>query len=766
MMIRKVLPSIVLFLPLVAGAAVPPKVPGMPFSPAVLPVHAAENVPPMPQPPAGVKEGPVLSFKEEWTAANVLPQPRQAAWQELGFIAFIHFGPNTFTGNEWGSGKENPSIFNPSRLDARQWARALKASGARLAILTAKHHDGFCLWPSRFTDHSVRNSPWKGGKGDVVREAAEALRAEGLKLGIYLSPADLNAIHKGVYGRTEKKHRVIPTPVAGWTPRSKFRMEGEWDDYNAYFMNQLFELLTEYGPVHEVWFDGANPKPGTGQEYASEDWYRLIRALAPEAVIQGRGPDARWIGNERGVTRADEWNVMPTSANEVFRDRTERDLGSRSVIKGRRELIWLPGETDVSVRPGWFYHEGENQRLHSLDRCLDMWYGAAGGNGQFLLNIPPTKEGLFHANDVARLEEIGTVLRATFTNNLASGATIRASHGDAATLSKVLLDGDTGTGWKPADWQRTAELTVTLPEARTFNRIQLMEHIRQAGQRVESHAVDAWVDGAWKPLAEGGVIGCRRIHRVETVKTDKVRIRFLGSRVSPSLAEFGLFLEPTRISAPVIERDGSGRVALKASAGAAIHYTLDGSEPTAASPSYASPFDLANGGLVRAISIAPAGTGAITLGKPVATAEFGPLKKAWRVVSVSSQETSGENAPATQAIDDNAGTIWHTEWKKAKTPPPHTLVVDMNATLKLRGFTYLPRQDGPHIGSYAFEVSMDGKDWKRVAKGEFGNIVNNPIQQTVPFAPCSARYFRLTVLSEATGKPFVAVSEIGVLTAP
>ena len=481
-------------------------------------------------------------------AVAVRPSQRQIDWQRGEFIAFTHFGPNTFTDREWGTGTENPAVFNPTELDCRQWVRALKAAGMTQVILTAKHHDGFCLWPSRFTEHSVKHSPWRDGKGDVVRELADACREGGLKLGIYLSPADLNAIERGVYGKTEAKPRVIPAQVEGWTPKSNYRQEGVWDEYNAYFLNQLFELLTEYGEISEVWFDGANPKPGTGQRYAYSDWYALIRTLQPGAVIFGKGPDVRWCGNEAGRGRESEWSVIPLPVPpEKFDwpDMTAQDLGSIEKLRGAPYMHWYPSEVDVSIRPGWFFHAKENDRVKTMEHLTRIYFSSVGNNAVLLLNIPPDRRGLIHENDAVRLREFGEWLRGTFAENLAAGSTAVASHTrESATefAASHTVDADRETYWRAPDWQVTAEITYQLTGAQRFNIAMLEEQIRD-GQRISSLAVDAWIDGEWRELARATTVGSKRLLRFEPVKSDRVRVRILDSRVSPTLAEFGLFLE-------------------------------------------------------------------------------------------------------------------------------------------------------------------------------------------------------------------------------
>jgi alpha-L-fucosidase/lysophospholipase L1-like esterase/pimeloyl-ACP methyl ester carboxylesterase len=482
-------------------------------------------------------------------AARVTPSERQIAWQRREFIGFVHFGPNTFTDRSWGTGTENPSIFNPTALDCRQWVRAFKDAGMTQVIVTAKHHDGFCLWPSRFTAHSVRNAPWRDGQGDVLRELAEACREAGLKLGVYLSPADLNAMETGLYGRTDERARVIPTPVPGWTPQSTVQFKGNWDDYNTYFMNQLYELLTEYGEISEVWFDGANPKPGTGQTYAYADWYRLIRALQPTAVIFGKGPDVRWCGNEAGRGRTSEWSVIPLPVRTgefTWPDMTGADLGSLDKLSGAPFLHWYPSEVDVSIRPEWFWHAREDDKVKSLEQLMGIYHASVGNNSVLLLNVPPDQRGLIHENDVKRLSLFGRLLRQTFAENLARGAqaTASATREQASEYAAfTTLDGDPDSYWTTEDWQTQAEIVYHLPAPKRFNLVMLQEALRR-GQRIESFAVDAWVGGSWREIAAGTTVGHKRLAHFPEIESDRVRVRILGARLSPTLSEFGLFLQP------------------------------------------------------------------------------------------------------------------------------------------------------------------------------------------------------------------------------
>ncbi len=450
-------------------------------------------------------------------AANVRPSARQLAWQELEFIAFIHFTINTFTDKEWGDGTEDPAIFNPAQLDTRQWVRVCKNAGMKMIILTAKHHDGFCLWPSKYTEHSVKNSPWKNGRGDVVRELADACRETGLKLGLYLSPWDR---HEPTYGNTVK--------------------------YNKFYKNQLRELLTNYGEISEVWFDGAKGRDAKDMVYDWPGYYAIVRKLQPDAVIFN-GLDIRWVGNERGYARESEWSVMNRNDKPFgFINPQQKDLGSIKALGDGENLIWYPAETDVSIRPGWFYHASQDDKVKSLEKLLDIYYISVGRNTVLLLNLPPDRRGLIHENDVQRLRELRKVLDATFKHNLALGAAAKAScvRGDIPGYgADKIVDGKKDTYWSSDDGTTTATLEFDLGKKCTFNVAELAEYIR-IGQRVEEFVLEARHGKTWKEFARGTTIGYKRLLRFDEVSARKVRLKILNSRVCPTISNFALFYAP------------------------------------------------------------------------------------------------------------------------------------------------------------------------------------------------------------------------------
>lgn len=462
---------------------------------------------------------------------QVVPSQRQFEYQRLEFYSFVHFTVNTFTGKEWGDGKESPSIFNPVKFNAQQWVDALKSAEMRGLILTCKHHDGFCLWPSKYTSHTVANSPYKNGEGDIVKEVSDACREAGIKFGVYLSPWDRNNQAYG-YGKP----------------------------YNDYFVNQLTELLTNYGEVFSVWFDGACGEGSNGkkQVYDWERYYEVIRRLQPKACINVCGPDIRWCGNEAGDTRKAEWSVVParTSKTEIiaeqsqkvdddnFRKRkisaSDQDLGSREILKDEADLIWYPAEVNTSIRPGWFYHEEEDDKVRSLEELIKIYYNSVGGNATFLLNIPPTKEGLFHENDVKRLNEIGEYLRQAFAKNLMDSAELTAaSFMDGHGIENVRTD-DYQTYFRTEDGITEAVIEAAWKGKQEIRHIVLKENIK-CSQRIEAYTIEAWQDGEYRTVYEGTVIGYKRIVPIDRLTTDKIRIHILDSRVAPTLSFIGVY---------------------------------------------------------------------------------------------------------------------------------------------------------------------------------------------------------------------------------
>lgn len=455
-----------------------------------------------------------------YRAAHVTPSARQLRWMEYGLTAFIHFTVNTFTDREWGDGGESQSVFDPSACDPRQWASVLSECGFRMAILTAKHHDGFCLWPSSYTDHSIRNSPYRGGKGDLVREFVDACREFGIRPGIYLSPWDR---HEASYGDS---------------PR-----------YNEYFKNQLRELCSNYGEIACFWFDGACAEGSNGkkQEYDWEGYWSLIRELQPEALISDIGPDARWCGNEAGKGRAAEWSVINLDKSVIafnHENCTKEDVGSREKLGDGRNLCWYPSEVDTSIRPGWFHHASEDDEVKSLAKLVDIYVNSVGGNAVLLLNIPPDRRGLFHENDVARLRELRAYLDSAFSCDLAKGATVTASAWIPGYEAAKAIDGKADSCWRTPDGDERAELTLSLPEVRRFNAVVLREQVR-IGQRIERFAVDVMdAAGNWVECAVGETVGFRKIVRFSAVESRALRIRIAASRLCPTLSELGVYMMP------------------------------------------------------------------------------------------------------------------------------------------------------------------------------------------------------------------------------
>lgn len=462
-------------------------------------------------------------------AAAVIPSGRQLRWHELEFYAFIHFGMNTFTDSEWGTGEESPQLFNPRDLDANQWVSSLKQAGIKAVILTCKHHDGFCLWPSEYTEHSVKNSPWRGGKGDVVREVSEACKRGGLSFGVYLSPWDR---HEPTYG--------------------------QGDGYNRFFLNQLRELLTNYGEIFCVWFDGAcgEGKNGKKQNYAWEDYYALIRELQPNAVINVSGPDVRWCGNEAGHCRAAEWNVVPATLcdcekvaersqqqdDSSFSKRyssTDEDLGSRKVIEQAGELIWYPAEVDVSIRPGWFYHKKQDRQVKSLKKLMNIYYSSVGANASLLLNVPPDKRGLIAAADTRRLGQIGRKLAERFKNSVTVSGVTASSSLEGCEPENILCEKGF---WRSADNTEAETITLKLQGEHKIHTVVLRENLA-TGQQIESFEVYCERRGKQKAVYAGTVVGSRRICIFKKTWADSVTVKITGTRCFATLKQVSIYGE-------------------------------------------------------------------------------------------------------------------------------------------------------------------------------------------------------------------------------
>lgn len=432
--------------------------------------------------------------------AQDLPVPSkiQLEWQKLETTAFIHFTVNTFTGKEWGDGTENPEIFNPVNFDAREMIKVLKETGFKMAIITAKHHDGFCLWPTAYTDHSVKSSPWRNGKGDMVKEIEQACREYGIQFGFYLSPWDQN-------------HPSYGTPA-----------------YNAFYKNQLRELLTNYGEIAEVWFDGAKDKKAIDMEYDFAGYWDLVRELQPHAVMfSDVGPDVRWVGNEKGIAGETMWSTIDVKPENAPGKMSPEYLN----IGDPHGKLWIPTETDVSIRPGWFYHEEEDEKVRTAQNLVDLYYTSVGRNSVLLLNIPPNKEGVFAKQDVENLYEYRSILNETFRENLAK-TSVDKSLTDGALESYIPLHAN-----KP--------FVVTLNEKVSFDRIALQENIAE-GQKNEAALVEYWNGTAWTFLSDLTTIGYKRLLRVPLTTTDKIRITVTKSISPVQLAELGLYQASAR----------------------------------------------------------------------------------------------------------------------------------------------------------------------------------------------------------------------------
>ena len=663
-----------------------------------------------------------------------VPSENQLRWQEMEYYAFIHYSLNTYTDQSWGYGNESLELFNPSDLDCRQWARICKEAGMTGIIFTAKHHCGFCMWPSEYTEYSVKNTPWKDGKGDVMKELSEACREYGLKLGVYLSPWDRNA---AFYGK---------------------------DEYVEYFRNQMRELLTNYGPVFETWFDGANGGNGyygganetrridAHTYYQWAGTFSMIRELQPGIVIWNDGGDRgdlRWVGTEAGYVGETNWSMLNHDGDVPF------NMLHYGLEDGDS---WVAAEVNTSIRPEWFYHESENHKVKSVPKLMETYYNSVGRNATLLLNVPVMPNGLIHPTDEQRLKDFAQARSEAFAVNLTEGAQAAAGKvrgGSRRFDASKAIDGNTRTYWTTDDGVKEASLMIDFGKSQTFNRFQVQEYIR-LGQRVKSFKVEAFIEGSWKEITKGTTIGYKRILCFPTVTADRLRFTVLDSRACPLISEIAVFNAPQILDAPTIIRRQDGTVVITPNdPESTVYYTLDGSEPgtseTQSNRRYRGGFPTDGKITVKAISVEES-SGRYS---PSATERFDLPRTAWKVVP----EAQGSQA----VIDGDPQTAWHAG-RRGQTPE---ITVDMGAEQSISGFTYLPdpAQWGPCVVSfYRFETSADGMRWQTVSEGEFSNIKNNPVLQTKNFPPVRARYFRLVSLRNTDGGTEMGCAEVGVIT--
>ena len=666
-----------------------------------------------------------------------LPSESQLRWHEMEFYMFVHFNMNTFTNMEWGFGDESPEQFNPTELDCRQWARVASEAGMKGIILTAKHHDGFCLWPSAYTEHSVKNSPWKNGEGDVIRELSEACSEYGLKMGLYLSPWDRNHADYG----TEK--------------------------YITYYRNQVNELLTEYGEVFEFWLDGANG--GTGYYGGANenrkvdrktyyDWpttLKQVLGLQPDVIIfSDAGPGTRWVGNEQGWAGKTNWSILR-------RDQFYPGSPSHGQLTTGQEdgTHWVPAEVDVSIRPGWYYHPYEDHRVHSLPHLLDIYYHSVGRNGNLLLNFPVDTRGVIHEKDVEQVMKLANTLKKDFASNIVFRKKAEATNtrGNSRKFAAGnLLDGNKETYWSTDDGISSASLTIDPGEEVTFNRLLLQEYIR-LGQRVKEFSVEALVEGEWEEIASETTIGYKRILRLPTTTASKIRLNIKQSKACPLITNIEVYHAPKVLTEPLISRNRQGIVSIAAAdPEVMIFYSTDGSNPApGASTPYLEPFEVPGRMIVKALAVDEA-TG---LQSPVSTREFDLAKKQWTI-------TSPEDDPekSNRAMDDDPVTSWTFPVGKF----PGEFVVDLGEVYLINGITYLPDQSRQFAGIievYECSISEDGRNWTEpVASGEFQNIRNSPIWQKVSFPEKQGRYLKMKVMKTINEDNRVRVAEIGVIT--
>jgi alpha-L-fucosidase len=676
---------------------------------------------------------------------GALPTTQQLHWHEMETYVLVHFTPTTFENKEWGYGDADPEIFNPSNFNAQQIVDAAKAGGFKGLILVAKHHDGFTLWPTKTTSYNISKSPWNAGKGDMVKEFELAARKAGLKYGVYCSPWDRNFPQYGSH------------------------------EYVKAYREQLKELYTNYGDLFITWFDGANGGDGyyggakekreidRTSYYGWDTTLQLVHKLQPGAVVFSDIGDVRWVGNEKGHAAETSWATFTPEPLDGKKLAVPGEVKYWKSPEGTRNgAYWKPAECDVPLRPGWFYHPEQDNKVKTPSQLFDLYFKSVGRGASLDLGLSPDTRGLLHDNDVVSLKAFGKILEQTFANNLAKTAAVTATNVRAKNQKlfspKKLIDGDRYSYWATDDAVTNAAVTLEWKQPVTFNIVRLRENIK-LGQRIEKIAVDAFQNTQWQKIAEATSIGANRLIRLPNfITAKKIRIRVVQSPVSIALSDVGIFKEPETLPLPQIQRSKDGNVTITTSDPVhQLRYTTDGSEPTLRSPIYKASFALPLGGVVKARSV-----NSKNEMSEAASHSFGLSKKDWKVKAT----YEGKDAPAAFAIDDDLKTVWHT-WdnEKQMKAPPQEIVVDMGKSYNIKAFTYLPRQSGSWgiVKDYEWQVSNDGSNWQAVAVGEFSNIKANPVEQIIGLSkPVSCRYFKF-IGKSAVEDNYVSAAEVGAI---
>lgn len=661
-----------------------------------------------------------------------VPTARQLAWQETEVYGLIHFSMPTYTDKEWGFGNEDKHLFNPVAFNALQIVSAAKSGGLKGIVIVAKHHDGFCLWPTKTTTHNISHCFYKDGNGDLLKEYCQACNKLRMKMGIYCSPWDRN---NPLYGKPEYVTQV--------------------------YKPQLAELYSNYGPLFMSWHDGANGGDGyyggandnrkidRSTYYVWDSLWAVTRRMQPGACIFGDvGPDVRWVGNEEGEAGNTCWATYtphtadgskPANGNVQYQDGTD---GTRN---GK---YWMPAECDVPLRRGWFYHKADDGFTKSPEQLTDLYYKSVGRGACLDLGLAPAKDGTLSIEDVRVLTRFGDIIKQTFAVNLAKGATLTASNvrGGSKLYGTVnLADNNRYSYWATDDNITDATLTIDLSKATTYNVIRLRENIK-LGQRIDSVTIDNWSDGKWQRISTVTSVGaCRLVRFKEHCTTNRLRFHFYAP-VCLAVSDVGLFLEPLAVASPIIKQRGDGAIVIQSQPGCRTYYTVG----TKASILYATPFKVAPGSTIKAIN-------RTKQGKSGTVAFNAERSKAKWIAYIGDTSDQLRNA-----VDGDLTTIALIPLKAINNYP--SVIVDMAAQTLVKAFTYTPSGSreyaGCHINKYQLYTSADAVHWHLVSEGEFANIAANPVQQVVRFTQHKARYFKFTPV-HVTDANRMDVAELG-----